>query len=125
MREKKETVLSPPDLMVWVVGVVVLQQNKTQQIYHSYQWALGTCTASTIVCVSVCYLVSGYIKEYKNTCEGIHECDSHNHLLIGGECSKREKTCFSFIILLYTLSILIIINIFVTPNYIKNIANLL
>lgn len=39
----ENTVLSPSDLMVWGMGVSVLQENKTQQIHHSYQWALHKC----------------------------------------------------------------------------------
>ena len=45
----ENTVLSPSDLMVWGMGVSVLQQTKTQQIHHSYQWILHICICPYIL----------------------------------------------------------------------------
>lgn len=47
----EKSVLSPSDLMVWGMGVSVLQQNKTQQILHSYQLALQIC-----ICPDILYM---------------------------------------------------------------------
>lgn len=45
----EKSVLSPSDLMVWGMGVSVLQQNKTQQILHSYQLAMHICICPYIL----------------------------------------------------------------------------